>query len=156
YKPDVVLLMFYIGNDLRDNVYKLSLATNNPASLIKPFYTLVNGEPVLDDGFLRRPPHAAKAEPPRRAVEAWLNMLRITQLLRMIWAWNEIKDQRPVDERAMLSPPDRDYAEAWAVTEKVLSVLNTEVQADGARLVVATVSAAEQIDPDLDRRVKTA
>jgi hypothetical protein len=86
----------------------------------------------------------------------WLNGLRISQMIGMIAAWYDIKDQVPVDDRALLSPPDRDYAGAWAVTEKVLTVLAAEVKADSGRLVVATVSAAEQVDPDFARRSKVA
>jgi hypothetical protein len=52
YRPDIVLLAFYIGNDLRDNVRRLS-AASGPISLIKPFFTIVGDELVLDDGFLR-------------------------------------------------------------------------------------------------------
>jgi hypothetical protein len=57
-----------------------------------------------------------------------------------------------VDARALLSPPDPEYAEAWAVTERVLAKLHAEAGADGAKLVVATVSAQEQVDPDMARR----
>ena len=146
YAPDLVLLSFFPGNDLQDNVRSLSERAG-PVALIKPFYTLSGGELVLDDGFLDRRRGAAKR------FRAWAERLRIVQLLRIVADWTERRNPASED-RALVSPPDPEYARAWAVTEAVLRRLNEEVRADGGRLIVTTVSMAEQADPDPVRRAE--
>jgi hypothetical protein len=148
YRPDVVLLAFFIGNDLRDNVRSLTEA--GPAvGMLRPFHTVSGDTLVLDDSFLKLMADADK--PPH-----WFERLRVVQLLRMVSSWFRYRSLRVVDARALISPPDPEYAGAWQVTEKLVQRLNAEVKADGARLVVATVSTAQQVDPDPERRARNA
>jgi hypothetical protein len=149
YRPDVVLLAFFIGNDLRDNVRSLTEA-GPPVGMLRPFHKLSGDALVVDDSFLNAATNERKP-PPR-----WFERLRIVQLLRMIGSWFSYRSLGVVDARAMISPPDAEYEDAWKVTEKIIERLNGEAKADGARLVVATVSTAPQVDPDAARRAGNA
>ena len=74
----------------------------------------------------------------------------------MIASWFTYRSLRTVDARALISPPDPEYEGAWNVTEKILTRLHNRVTADKAGLVVATVSTAQQVDPDPERRARNA
>jgi hypothetical protein len=147
YRPDIVLLAFFIGNDLRDNVRSLTEA-GPPIGIQRPFHVLSGDELVLDNSFLNAGSHAGGVH--------WFENTRTAQLVRMVASWFKYRSLRVVDARALISPPDAEYAGAWKVTEKLLGRLNAEVKADGARLVVATVSAPAQVDPDPERRARNA
>ena len=147
YRPDIVLLAFFIGNDLRDNVRSLTEA-GPPIGIQRPFHTVSGDALVLDNSFLKAGANAGKSH--------WFERSRIVQLVRMVASWLKYRSQRIVDARALISPPDSEYEGAWNVTEKVLARLNTEVKADGSRLVVATVSTGQQVDPDPERRARNA
>lgn len=145
YQPNIVLLTFFIGNDLRDNVRSLS-EPFGPGFVSRPFYTISGNELVLDTRF-------------RDVRKRWVRRyerLRIVKLVQMISAWFKYRSWRIIDARALISPPDAEYERAWNVTEKVLHRLNTEVNADGGRLIVATVSTSQQAEPDPVRREKGA
>ena len=148
YRPDIVLLAFFIGNDLRDNVRRLTEA-GPPIGILRPFHTLSGDTLVLDNSFLKAYTDADKAP-------HWFEHMRVVQLVRMAASWFTYRSLRTVDARALISPPDAEYAGAWNVTEKILDRLNTEVKADGSRLVVATVSTGQQVDPDPERRARNA
>jgi hypothetical protein len=151
YRPDLVLLAFFIGNDLRDNLRSLSEAAG-PTYLTRPFYAVSGDELVLDDSFLR----PSQASQTSWHGPLWVEQLRIVQIVRVVMGWFGSRFQRTVDARALISPPDPECEQAWEVTEKVLARLDAEVKADGGRLVVATISAPEQVDPDPDRRAGIA
>ena len=147
YRPDIVLLAFFIGNDLRENVRSLTEA-GPPIGILRPFHTLSGDALVLDNSFLKATADWGKPD--------WFDHSRIVRMVRMVASWLKYRSQRIVDARALISPPDPEYQGAWNVTEKILARLNTEVKADGARLVVATVSTGQQVDPDPERRSRNA
>jgi hypothetical protein len=147
YRPDIVLLAFFIGNDLRENVRSLTEA--GPAiGIQRPFHIVSGDDLVLDNTFLQTWANAGKKQ--------WYERIRTVQLVRMVASWLRYRSQRIVDARALISPPDPEYEGAWNVTEKILARLNGAVNADGARLVVATVSVGQQVDPDPERRARSA
>jgi len=147
YRPDIVLLAFFIGNDLRENVRSLTEAGPD-IGILRPFYTVSGDALVLDDSFLKATADWGKSQ--------WYERSRIVRLVQMVASWFKYRSLRTVDARALISPPDPEYEGAWKVTEKILARLNAEVTADGSRLVVATVSTAQQADPDPERRARNA
>jgi hypothetical protein len=147
YRPDIVLLAFFIGNDLRDNVRSLTEA-GPPIAILRPFHTISGDALVLDNSFRQAWAGAGTSN--------WFERSRIVQLVQMVASWFKYRSLRIVDARALISPPDSEYQGAWNVTEKVLARLNAEAKADGSRLVVATVSIPQQVDPDPERRARSA
>jgi hypothetical protein len=148
YEPDFVLLAFFPGNDLRDNLRSLSESAG-PSALVKPFYRVSNGELILDNSFLNQRPLSKR-------FPGWFEQLRVVQLTDVVVNWTKYRSLSSVDNRALVSPPDTEYAKAWTVTETVLKQLNQEVQSDGAHLIVLTVSTSQQVDPDPARSAEWA
>ena len=147
YRPDIVVLAFFIGNDLRENVRSLTEA-GPEIGILRPFQTISGDKLVLDNSFREAAADWGKTK--------WYEHSRAVQLFKMAASWLRYRSQQIVDARALISPPDAEYEGAWKLTEKVIAQLNTEVKADGARLVVATVSTGQQVDPDPERRARDA
>ena len=53
-----------------------------------------------------------------------------------------------LDTEIYFPPVDEDWADAWRVTEGILLLLSSEVEAHGAKLLVVTLSNAAQVNPD--------
>ena len=147
YRPDIVVLAFFIGNDLRENVRSLTEA-GPEIGILRPFQTISGDKLVLDNSFREAAADWGKTK--------WYEHSRAVRLFEMVASWLKYRSQQIVDARALISPPDAEYEGAWKLTEKVIAQLNTEVKADGARLVVATVSTGQQVDPDPERRARDA
>ena len=49
FSPDLILLGFFSGNDLINNLKSLSMSVLSEST--RPFFVLVNGQLVLDDSF---------------------------------------------------------------------------------------------------------
>ena len=151
YQPDVVLLAFYPGNDIRNNSPTLEDA-------FRPVYA--------DDGELERvqPTKIASAERGwlgRSAAYRFLRQLVLVRqpaigraLVRIGWMKPEAlrapaqTDGIPVGFGMYQVPPDEVWLDAWQRTERLLDRLRSSVETRGARFAVALVTAREQVYPD--------
>jgi hypothetical protein len=57
-----------------------------------------------------------------------------------------------IDERVYTKPSTRDWKEAWAITELLLTAINREVAEHGAKLLVVTLSNGIQVHRDPSTR----
>lgn len=166
YSPDIVLLAVTTSNDVTDNSRPLKKKDI-------PFFVHRDGQLVLDDSF------ASSAEFRWRA--SWLNQTgrKIRDGSRAIQAihqshgaikdyisakrkqWTsggknknlrELGDEIGVDNLIYTEPGDDTWREAWAVTEELITIMRAEVEAHGARFVVATLSNGIQVHPDAAAR----
>lgn len=135
YRPDLVVLAFFNGNDLSDNHEGLSAAH-------RPIFGLGPG------GELR----LREMSPAATRLSRWLadhSRLYVWQKDR----WRMFKD-RARGLLAVLPPgvmifrvePDPAGAEAWTATAKLIQTLATEVNATGASFLVVSIPAHEQVD----------
>lgn len=160
YSPDLVLLAFFPGNDVRNNAKSLE-----PEKL-RPFYVLRDGALELDDSFTAEPRwvEAARVAEQRAA----LQQLRLYQLLRRVRAGQmQLHRSAPmgvavadgarkfpslaepgVDENVFRSPTDPHWRDAWSVTEKLLLALRDETRNRGTRFVVTVLSSAAAVYPN--------
>jgi len=163
YEPDVVILAFLPGNDLRNNYEPLQ---GDPG---RPYFILRGEELVLDDSFRTSPDH----------LKTWRHKLgyfvvdnsRLAQLA--YFARKNFKKRREVDRRnerardhadaeasvelgldaLVYKPPvDADWQQAWDVTEAILKQMHREVRAKGAQFLVVTLTASAQVAPDPQAR----
>lgn len=149
YHPDLVLLSFYPGNDVRNNSPTLERA-------LRPLYTA--------DGRLERvigsEQDGQRRGLNRSAAYTYIRKLILTRqpaLAARLSAWGLIKESAlrpvplqegvPVDYWVYAQSPPADWQDAWARTEQLLSAFHDQVRADGAKFVVMVVTAREQIYP---------
>jgi hypothetical protein len=178
YAPDVVLLAFFAGNDIRNNSRVL-----NAGKPYRPFFMLDGDNLVLDDSF--------KQSLPYKLMDSWYGQLilrlsdyfRTVQVMRhgavttyLIFKKQAIRRpaiSRTADDRINVDagvdsasiynePEDPVWQEAWQITERLIASMAHEVEAGGADFLVVTLPTPRQAHPDrkvreeLMRRLKVA
>jgi hypothetical protein len=154
YDPDIVLLAFLTGNDVRNNSFALEGEPN------RPYYVIRNGQLELRSasGASSRPKLFA-------ATRHWLlDHSRVAQLVNYVRGLIRGLIYVPPSERAppaaaafgvqwleeeiYREPQNKAWKDAWEVTEALVRSMNDDVKARGKTLFVATLSNGIQVDPD--------
>lgn len=161
YHPDLVVLAFYPGNDVRNNSPTLE-------PVLVPEYD-ANGVPVR---IVARPD-------PARASGGWFNRIlfssQLVQFTRRFVLTRQpalasflvrcgvlraaalrtapARDGVPLDYWVYAREPAPEWQEAWRRTADLLAALRQDVRADGAELAVLVVGSREQVSPDAWRDV---
>lgn len=154
YEPDLVLLAFTPGNDIRNNSRALEMTDT------RPFAVLVGGSLEIDDAYLQSGHYRRRTGLGHRI---WyrLSDIRIAQAMAFIvqeWGRREQlrqirlepgdADEPGLNDEAFRPPEAPEWVEAWRITEAVLAALAREVADSGATLVMTSVSRGAQVDPD--------
>lgn len=166
YRPDLVLLAFYAGNDVRNNHRALD---QDPA---RPYFVLADGPGgphgatgalALDDSFLASPGYRFRTSAPGRLLYGAFAHSRLLQLAKQakgavdvrVGAWRASRVEAPEGVRelgldnAVYSPPrDAHWAGAWAVTEEMLRALRDDAAAHGTPFGVVSLTTGAQVHPD--------
>ena len=156
YQPDLVLLQFTNGNDVKNN----SAAMEDEKG--RPFYRLdAQGQLVADNAFATsdtfRSRGSLKAELGRRVAD----YSRVVQLARATKESGIIPRAHASQavgledglDRAPLAPPaDARWDEAWRITEALIAKTGAYARQHGARFMVVTVPYAIQVHPDAELR----
>ncbi|MFC1836174.1 SGNH/GDSL hydrolase family protein [Thermodesulfobacteriota bacterium] len=177
HKPDLVILVFCYGNDIRNNSRRLEELLWGPGikSFGRPYAKVSDGdhklEFVLPDQEKVRDYLSAKKPRSRRS-----NFLSHSLVLRQIYLlWNVLRGESEASkfdpnlhpgwpflesyylskDKASLTLDDytKLWNEAWMVTRRVIVAMKTLVQEHGAELMVVTVPPL-QVDPEVRRRVE--
>lgn len=162
YQPDVVVLAFTIGNDVRNNSPRLE---RQMSSYPKPFFRLDAG------GHLVHVPIPAAEQSAAGILAKIKGGLRALRLYDLAVGWvrthpsvvaflakvglvqaAEAPPPHPgeegqgvgpnmayVDASVYLSNPGPDWEEAWGVTEALIRVIRTEAEHMGARFVLVSI-----------------
>jgi len=158
FAPDIVVLSFLPGNDVRDNGVRLK---RDPG---RPYFTLHGDSLVLDPSFRtsrgRVPPVV------RRAGLALLDRSRVAQALyrmrmrsreraqlKSIHESTDVLGTAPhqelgLDNMVYRSPEHPAWVEAWQVTDALIAAMNREAAAMGASFLAVTISSSIQVHPD--------
>ncbi|HWR52060.1 MAG TPA: SGNH/GDSL hydrolase family protein [Bryobacteraceae bacterium] len=170
YDPDIILLAFFTGNDVRNNHRELN--GNAPA----PYYSVRDGRLVLDDSFRSRLGSLKRSGLTREVREAYGALRghsRLLQLATQVRAGLRQKrqperDMADVEKRAangyeagiddaVYAPPrDSRWEEAWRTTEALLTAMRDEVRSHGKELWIVTLSTGIQVHPDQRLRAEFA
>jgi hypothetical protein len=150
YHPDLVLLSFYPGNDVRNNSPTLEPALRPQYAADGRLERVIGGD---NDGQRRGLNRSAAYTYIRKLI-----LTRQPALAARLSDWGlvkesalrpvPLKDGVPVDYWVYAQTPPEDWQDAWTRTERLLSAFQDQVRADGARFVVMIVTAREQIYPD--------
>lgn len=152
YDPDIVLLAFFIGNDVMNNSYALE---GNPES---PYFVVRDGrlseDPVIPERR-RRTLRYAFAYASR-----YSRLFDLAQRLRQRWpATRRTHDRLPTDEvewglrAGVYRPPaDENWEDAWQVTEALIRAMHDDARSHDSRFLLATFSSAVVVYPDPGQR----
>src|SRR5688500_8646243 len=123
YQPDVVVLVYFVDNDLPDNGYRVARERKLDTTR-RPFFV-----PDGQGGIVLRP--GAEPAPDRLAVaRPLLRRLVSYNVLENFLLWHEAREQEQAQigknrPTYLIDPPD-EWDEAWWVTEQVLGRARSE------------------------------
>ncbi|MEZ6131418.1 MAG: SGNH/GDSL hydrolase family protein [Planctomycetaceae bacterium] len=147
WKPDIVILAMTPSNDIRNNSSHLEPVQE------RPFFKLVDGNLIEDRGFLQHPAFLLANQTSSRIKTWMINASRTLQLAAELKQrpGNNAQDavtEQGLDDSIFKPPVTPAWQEAWDVTEALIRQLHEDVTADGAVLVVVTLTSANQVPPD--------
>ncbi|MDQ2693571.1 MAG: hypothetical protein M3Y68_16155 [Chloroflexota bacterium] len=175
YEPDLVILGFFDGNDVINNSRELASILTEPGQVTnaRPFLDLNEASrwvitPVDFEAAQRSyTENKAALEARRNKLTEKLALLRLfTSGMARIPILDELGSQEgqstPVDrnqyEMALMGVnycvEPAEFTRAWKATERIFARFNEEIKAHGAKLVIFTVPAVEEVSPEYMEAVK--
>jgi GDSL-like Lipase/Acylhydrolase family len=160
YRPDLVLLAFFTGNDFTDNVKALGHHRD------RPYFVLRDGRLVLEQTAGMAPDFASR-QSFDDLKQRLLDPIRIIQLvrqaqarLRMLLRYGRTDpnriDQPGLDNRVFMPPATPDWEQAWAVTGALVNAIAESAHANGAAFAMTTLTNPFQVLPDAAARQRFA
>jgi hypothetical protein len=158
YQPDLVLLAFYTGNDVRNNWRPLELDDARPYFVPRP-----DGSLAFDGSFRSTGGYRLRRTPPARLLYSVFNHVRLLQLAKQAksaldgwvgaWKASKVEAGTAVHElgldNAVYSPPSSpDWQGAWTATEAMLAAARNEAAAHRTPFGVVTLTTGMQVHPD--------
>jgi len=165
YSPDLVLLAFFPGNDVRNNSQALEGVKG------RAYFSLKDGRLLLDAAFRDDPEFLEKQRVAER--RAALQDLRLYQLMRRVrsgdiaqhfhnapvaaaLAAGEKLTQAGLDEQVFREPVEPKWREAWQITDRLVVAAAEETRLHGARFVLTILSTPGTVYPDPQMRARYA
>ena len=169
YSPDMVLLAFFPGNDVRNNSQALEGERG------RAYFSLKDGKLYLDTAF-RDDPEFKQTER-LFAQRAALQGSRVYQLLRRARAGDIARHfhnapiaaalasgsnagnkltEPGLDEQVFREPTDEKWREAWDITDHLVVAASEETRAHGARFLLTVLSTPGTVYPNAQMRARYA
>lgn len=139
YNPDIVIHMFFEGNDVKNNSQKLQ---NDP---YLPYFT------INENGNLKQLEHTKKSYRKMAKLKDFLLNFRTTKLVLSI-RQTIIENKRnhsndyPTDYHVYDKNYLPEFDDAWKITKKIILETKSEVEKKGAKYILVAIPASEQID----------
>ncbi|HBP88431.1 MAG TPA: SGNH/GDSL hydrolase family protein [Nitrospirales bacterium] len=152
YDPDLVLTMFFSGNDLIDNFPRAELREHE--YIPRPYFHLDQGELKLVYNFQEWSPPLLKYRLLLWGVHNFRTLELINQANRVYAARQMGSDQGNASNQAGLAdfvyaPPQTPiHHEAWDITEGILKLMHKEVLEHGAKFFLVTTTSPDQLDQE--------
>lgn len=162
YHPDIVMLAFVTGNDVRNNSRLLE------GDGARPYFVYENGKLVDDDAFLEDPAWLYRNSAWVRFMNAVMNRSRLLQLIYQIKhsdlfrfpaanaadrpKQSTVYHEQGLDDTIYRVPTTKSWRDAWSVTEGLIERMNRETRKHGAELLLVTLSNGIQVHPDQETR----
>lgn len=159
FKPDIVLLAFFAGNDPRNNSRELE-ALYNGNTREMPFLELQKNDSWE---FTQVPDKAGALNPMVLFMKkhfvlyrfAWYERQYLSSLFVSVPAPSSAtstpKEAISVYLSRLFTPPEtqnKSFQAAWAATDKLIEMLKVEVEGDGAQFVLMNIPDVAVMEPD--------
>jgi hypothetical protein len=153
FEPDLVLVSFFIGNDLHDNYYKLQLAGDDLDLAVKPYFGLDTDGVVITRNPPPAPPRPTGLVTTLRACCRLWNVFETGVLNRFgdgqantpLWAAAPME----AHTRALYdAEPAGEWQEGWEITGQLFGKMKARTDALGVPLAVFVIPDSPQIDQD--------
>lgn len=153
FEPDLVLVSFFIGNDLHDNYYKLQLAGDDLKQAVKPYFGLGKDGVVVQRDPPPPPPAPTGLAPVLRSCCRLWNVFETGVLNRFgdgqantpLWAVAPME----AHTRAMYDPePSGEWKEGWEITRQLFGRIKARTDAMGVPLAVFVIPDSPQLSED--------
>lgn len=152
YRPDLVLLQFTNGNDVKNNSFALEEEKGRPFFKRGP-----GGELVLDRAFAASRAFRDRTSGVHELLRKLADHSRVVQLARAVKergilpraaAAPNAGVEAGLDVAPLAPPRDGRWSEAWDITEALIARTGTLSASLGSRFLVVTVPFAIQVHPD--------
>ncbi len=163
YQPDLVLLMFYLGNDVTDNL-PVHRQTIDGITSYAPYFPICNGQLDPDPWYYApglAPVRNECPSPYKLLTNRMSRLYQISRLYTQLGSFFSLQQSSnfrralpwphlyiPIDNQQFdeLFPEENEVLNyGWQVTFGIIKQLGREVQADGAQLAVVLVDPADTI-----------
>lgn len=161
FQPDLVILAFLSGNDVRDNSKDIA------GAYPRPYFYLKDGQLVEDQSFREHWIFKLKSSRPWSWFQAASDHLRLIQLVNK--AKNVLgqplsapRSDFPegeaigLDDHVYLSVPPPEWEAAWQLTEALVVETAREAERQGARFLLVTLTNPGQVSPDPENVLRHA
>ena len=145
YQPDVVVLVYFVDNDLPDNGSRVARERKLDTTRRPFFVPDGRGSIELRPGLVPPPDRLTAIRPLLRKSVTY-------NLIENFLLWHEAREQEQAqigkNRPTYLVDPPADWDEAWWVTEQILGRARDSARAIGAELVVVAAPSYFQLDAD--------
>ena len=161
FAPDLVLLAFYSGNEVRNNSRALDA---DPA---RPYFALADDRLIEDDSFRSTRSFRVRSSWAAGLLYGAFNHVRLLQLgknaqtaLRTAIGTARARrnetgaalQELGLDNAVYAPPSDPQWTDAWQITERLWRELAVESAALGARFGIVSLTTPMQVNPDRAER----
>jgi hypothetical protein len=153
YRPDLVLLQFTNGNDVRNNSRELEPEAQ------RPYFSLdADGVLRLDDSFASSAAFGRRASRASALVRSLTDHSRLLQMLRAVKERSSAARgaaagaEQGLDTRVLEAPQDARWERAWRLTEALIASTRDLAAKQGAGFLLVTVPYAIQVHPSAEAR----
>lgn len=154
YRPDIVVLMVYPGNDIIDNSYALSTTLRD----MRPYFTMnMDNSLALTPGY----PNTDKIFRDALLVKI-INSSRLLQLSKEAFKRLSVRKSAGSEQAENKKKPEDDlfsaqhsqsWEKAWDITERLLAAFAEETKASGADFLMAIAAVPIQVHPLESERI---
>lgn len=156
YQPDLVVLLFFVGNDVTNNNYRLELWDSNLKLALKPYWD------VDRQGNLRMIP-GPPPNPPGGFTQRMRNCCLLYNVIET-GVFNKLEQNYPREQLEAIgglrtplrglydTEPDDEWGRAWRISEALLTQIRDKSTEIGAPLVIAGGPEWRTLEPDTWRQ----